>query len=188
MEILIAYFSQTGNTEKIARAIYEEALSQEHEVRLKSLADVTPESLTAYDLVFLGSACHDADLAKPVKRTRAEISPQPPFKLAGFTTHATYTPEGGETQQRLYKEWAGECVESFEHLKQEKGIDFLGYFSCQGAPSPPIEAFIHNRMVTHDGEWEAYLAEVRKHPNEGDFHKAKEFAQETLLQSEKVVA
>ena len=79
----------------------------ERQRRWRSLADITPESLTAYDLVFLGSACHDAGLAKPAKRTLAEITPQPSFKLAGLTTQATCTPEGGERQQRLYKERAG---------------------------------------------------------------------------------
>jgi len=182
LRILIAYFTQTGNTEKVAEAIHEEALSQGHEVHLRSLADITPESLTAYDLVFLGSACHDADLAKPAKRLLGDISPQPPFKLAGFTTHATYTPEGGERQRKLYEEWAGKCVESFQRLEQEKGIDVLGYFSCQGAPSPPIEAFIHSAIVTDDDEWETYLAEVRKHPDEDDFRRAAEFAQEILSQ------
>jgi flavodoxin len=34
MKILIAYFSETGNTAKIAQAIYEEVLSQGHEVHL----------------------------------------------------------------------------------------------------------------------------------------------------------
>jgi flavodoxin I len=188
LNVLIAYFTQTGNTEKIAAAIHQAVLARGHEADLKSVADITAESLTAYDLVFVGSACHDADLAKPVKRVLEEIDPRPSFQLAGFTTHATHTPEGGERQQVLHQDWAGKCVESFGRLEQEKGIDFLGYFSCQGKPSPPIEAFIHRTIVTNEEEWTAYLAEVRRHPNEDDFRKAAEFAREILVRSEKVAA
>jgi flavodoxin len=35
MNILIAYFSQTGNTAKVAQAIYKETSSQGHKVDLK---------------------------------------------------------------------------------------------------------------------------------------------------------
>jgi flavodoxin len=180
MNILIAYFSQTGNTAKVAQAIYEEALSQGYEVDLKKIAEITSNSLDAYDLVFLGSACHDTDLAKPVKRVLEGIASSPPFKLAGFVTHATYTPEGGTREREVYEEWAGRCVVSFNRTSQEKGIDFLGYFHCQGAPSSPIEEFIHNTIVTNDAEWEMYIEQVRKHPNTEDLQNAREFARQVL--------
>jgi flavodoxin len=102
MNILIAHFSQTGNTAKVAQAIYEETLSQGHKVDLKKIAEITSNSLDAYDLVFLGSACHDTDLARPVKRVLEGIASSPPFKLAGFVTHATYTPEGGKREREVY--------------------------------------------------------------------------------------
>jgi len=181
--ILIAYFTQTGNTEKIARAIYEEVLSQGHEVHLKRIDEIASEECNAYDLVFLGSACHDADLAKPVKRILQGMAQSALFKLAGFATHATYTPGGGERQRGLYEEWAGRCAESFERTSEEKEIELMGYFSCQGAPSPPIEAFIHRVIVTDEEEWEEYVAEVRTHPNEKDMEKAREFARAVLTRS-----
>ncbi|MCP4541356.1 MAG: hypothetical protein GY832_29850 [Chloroflexi bacterium] len=180
MNILIAYFSQTGNTTKVAQAIYEEVSSQDHEVHLREIGEITSDTLTAYDLIFLGSACHDTDLAKPAKRILGGIATLSPFKLAGFATHATYTPEGGTREQEVYEEWAGRCVVSFNQASQEKGIGFLGYFHCQGAPSPPIEAFIHNTIVTDEDEWKAYIEEVRKHPTKEDLQKAREFAQQVL--------
>ena len=150
MNILIAYFSQTGNTAKVAHAIREAVSSQDHRVRLQEIGEITSDTLTAYGLVFLGSACHDSDLAKPVKRILKEIASSPPFKLAGFVTHAAYTPEGGEREQEVYEEWASRCALSFHQASQEKQIEFLGYFHCQGAPSPPIEAFIRNTIVTDE--------------------------------------
>jgi flavodoxin len=183
LRILIAYFSQTGNTEKIARAIYQEVISKGHEVHLKRIDEITAEGLSDYDLNFIGSACHDADLAKPVKKVLEKIPQSPQFKLAGFVTHATHTPEGGERRRSLYEKWAGRCVESFERTSQEKGIDFLGYFSCQGAPSYPVEEFIHREIVPEKEEWEEYVSEVRKHPNEKDIENAKKFVRKILTES-----
>ncbi len=66
MKILIAYLSQTGNTEKIAKAIYEEA-SPAHEVETKKLEEVSAENLSGYDLIFIGSPIHAGNLAGAVK-------------------------------------------------------------------------------------------------------------------------
>jgi len=65
-------------------------------------------------------------------------------------------------------------------VSQEKQIAFLGYFHCQGAPSPPIETFIHNTIVTDKEEWESYIREVREHPNKADLQHARECAQRVL--------
>ena len=180
MNILIACFSQTGNTAKVARAIYEAVSSRGHEVYLREIGEVTAESLSDYDLVYLGSTCHDTDLARPVKRLVEDVGESPAFKLAGFVTHATQMPEDGERARELYERWAGNCIRSFRRVSEEKQIEFLGYFHCQGVPSPPIEAFIHNTIVTDDGEWETYIAEVRAHPNKEDLQKAGEFARQVL--------
>jgi flavodoxin len=180
MKIMIAYFSQTGNTAKVAQAIYEAAVFQDHKVYLEEVGEITPDGLTAYDLIFLGSACHDSDLAKPAKRVLGGIPSSPPFKLAGFATHAAYTSEGGEREREVYEEWAARCELSFHQASQEKQIEFLGYYHCQGAPSPPIEAFIRNTIVTDEGEWKTYIEEVKRHPDEEDLQQAREFARQVL--------
>jgi hypothetical protein len=61
---------------------------------------------------------------------------------------------------------------------------FLGYFSCQGAPSPPIEAFIHDQIIQDEEEWNGYLTEVRKHPNEEDLQNVKRFAHSVIDEAE----
>ena len=66
MKVLVAYYSETGNTEKIAGAIYGE-VSKEHEVHLKKIKEVTVDTLNDYDLVFLGSACHSTDFGSSKK-------------------------------------------------------------------------------------------------------------------------
>ncbi len=180
MKILIAYYSETGNTAQVARAIGEEVTSQGHEVTLREVGAVTADTLSVYDLVFLGSACHDADLARPVKQILDQIPASPSFKLAGFATHSSLLPEGGDRDRELYERWASGCPRSFEQASQEKEISFLGYFGCQGAPSPPIEQFIRSRILTDEDEWAVYIEEARKHPDEDDLSKAKEFAHKVM--------
>lgn len=176
MKVLVSYFSQTGNTERVAKAICKAVQSQGHEVDLSPVSEIAADSLDGYDLVFLGSACHSADLAQPVKQLLAGIPSSPTYKLAGFVTHSTMMPEGGERERELHERWASKCVVSLNQASEEKGIDFLGYFGCQGAPSPPIETFIHNTIVTDDDEWKVYINEVKKHPTQEDLEKVKEFA------------
>ena len=180
MKVLIAYYSETGNTAQVAQAIGEEMASQGHEVCLREVGAITADTLSAYDLVFLGSACHDAGLATPVKQILDQIPTSPSFKLAGFATHASHTPEGGDRQRELHERWASGCQRSFRQASQEREIVFLGYFGCQGTPSPPIEQFIHSMIVTDEDEWEEYVQEARKHPDEDDLRKAREFAREVM--------
>jgi flavodoxin I len=178
MKILVVFYSETGNTEKVARALYEIA-SRDYEVDLRKVSEVGPDTFKSYNLVFIGSACHDADLAAPVKKTLEALPDSPKFKLAGFFTHATYPSEGSQTRQTLFKEWAGKCVESFQHISEEKQINFQGYFNCQGAPIPPILDFIKRNIISPD-EWEEYEKEVMKHPTSEDLQSAKEFAREII--------
>ncbi|MDH5448688.1 MAG: flavodoxin domain-containing protein [Candidatus Bathyarchaeota archaeon] len=173
MKVLVAYYSETGNTEKVARAISEEA-SKDHEAYLEKIEDVTADALNNYDLVFLGSACHSTDLAAPVKRILNAIPHSPKFKLAGFFTHATSS--GG------FNRWASKCILSFQETSKEKRIDFKGYYNCQGAPSPPIQEFIKREIITSAAEWEGYFEEVMNHPTTEDLHKAREFARDILSQ------
>ena len=173
MKVLVAYYSETGNTEKVARAIFEET-SKKHEANLKRVDEITVDILNDYDVVFLGSACHSSDLASPAKRILDAIPKSPKFKLAGFFTHATSS--GG------FNRWASKCILSFQETSKEKSIDFKGYYNCQGAPSPPIQEFIKREVMISAVEMKEYFEKVMKHPTTEDLHKAREFARDILSQ------
>ncbi len=179
LKVLVAYYSMTGNTEKIAEALFEEA-SIKNEAYLKKVRDITIDSLNDYDLVFLGSACHSTDLAAPAKEMLNLLPNSPRFKLAGFFTHSTFTRESGGSASAYFNEWASRCIVSFEEVAKEKHIDFVGYFNCQGAPSPSIQEFIHNEIIKSDNDWKAYIDEAEKHPNSSDLQRAKEFARKVF--------
>ena len=179
MKILVTYFSQTGNTEKIAQAIHEVS-SKNHESTLKRLKKVKIEELDDFDLVFIGSPCHDVDLAKPALRFLKKIPNSPKFAISGFYTHSTFLPEGDEKILKLSERWSGKCSATFEKVKKEKNAKFKGYFRCQGIPTPGIEQFIHKTIIKDEEEWATFLEEVKKHPNENDIENAKKFAQDIL--------
>ena len=179
MKILVTYFSQTGNTEKIAQVIHEIS-SQNNESTLKKIKKVKVEELDDFDLIFIGSACHDSDLDKPVLKFLKKIPDSPRYAIAGFYTHSTFLPEGDERIIKLSERWSGRCSETFEDLKKEKNVNFKGYFRCQGIPSPPIEQFIHKTIIKDNEEWAEFLEEVKKHPNESDLENAKKFVQDIL--------
>jgi hypothetical protein len=149
-------------------------------VALEGVRALKPKGLTGYEVIFLGSPCHRADLAKPVKKLLERMETSPGAKLAGFVTHSTYTPEGGERQRKLHEQWAGKCVGTFEQACAAKGLVWSGYVGCQGAPSKPIEIFIRRAAIKDPVEWPAYIGEAKKHPDAQDEARARAFARDVV--------
>ena len=178
MNALVGYYSQSGNTEKIANAIYEE-LSNHYQASIEKLGSISPESMNDYDLVFIGSPCIDSDLAVPVKNFLNDLPTPPKFKLAGFYTHATLMTDD-DGQGGLFSKWAGMCLTTFEQTCESKQISFLGLFHCQGIPNPGIEQFIKQEIITDEKEWATYLPDIKTRPNEEDIENARSFAKEII--------
>ncbi|MDE0123167.1 MAG: flavodoxin family protein [Bryobacterales bacterium] len=65
--VLVAYFSQTGNTESMAEAVAEGARSEDADVVVKRIGDVTKADLEAADGIALGSPVHMGDVAVEVR-------------------------------------------------------------------------------------------------------------------------
>ncbi len=174
MKILVTYFTQTGNTGKIAQAIHDEA-SKEHKVDLKKIEEINADSLNQYDLVFIGAPCQLRDLAAPVKKILDSLPKSPKYMLAGFYTHGS-----SSSDKQNYEK----CITSFKKLSKEKQIDYLGCYDCQGCPSPPVQKIVYEYLkktknIT-DEEWEKLLEEGKKHPSPEDEQNAKIFARKVL--------
>ncbi|MEX2724056.1 MAG: flavodoxin family protein [Candidatus Freyarchaeota archaeon] len=174
MKILVSYFSQTGNTEKIAKAIHDE-VSKAHDVDLKKLEEVTADNLNDYDLVFIGSPCTMRDLAAPVKKLLDSLPSSPSYKIAGFYTHGA-PPEEKEDYQG--------CLATFQNCCKEKQIDFLGCFECQGFPTPQIHQIVTDYLIRNKGYTEERLKQrfekAKNRPNMEDEQNARAFAREVL--------
>lgn len=73
MKSLVIYFSQTGNTKKVAEAIYE-ALPQPKE--LKKLDEIKEaKSVADYDLVFIGFPVHSHSVPYRVENFLRQLPP-----------------------------------------------------------------------------------------------------------------
>ena len=178
MKALVTYFSQTGNTKLIAETI-SEVLSTQIEADICTVRSVDLDTLDKYDLLVVGTPCHDSDLAPPVKGFLDKLPDSPRFKLVGFFTHATNMPDS-ERNQQLYDQWAGRCIPSFESSCETKNIEYLGTFHCQGKASEPIEYFIHQEIITDEEEWNQYLPDLRTHPTAIDIENAEIFVLDIL--------
>ncbi len=170
MKILVSYFSQTGNTEKIAKGIYEEA-SQANEADLKKLEDVSAGDFAGYDFIFIGSPLHSGSLAAPVKEFLSNIQAGSSQKIAGFITH--FAP--AYPDQSMVK-----FTEPIQAACKEKRIEYKGCFDCQGALTETLHEMVKKKQNLSDEKWANMVKQMTGRPNEEDVAKAKRFAREVL--------
>jgi len=168
MKILIAYFSQTGNTEQIANAIHQE-VSGSHEADLAKVEEVSVDSLGGYDLAFVGSPIHGKGLAAPVSELMESLPEG--LKLAGFVTHASFAYE---------KDGFEKGMQSFDDICKQKNIAYLGAFDCEGRMSPMLQPMVQEARGVSDEEWAERMAKLDQHPSAEDEQKAKDFAREAI--------
>jgi flavodoxin len=170
MKVLVTYFSQTGNTEKIASAIHEEA-SKNHEVQSKQLKDISAADLAAFDFIFIGSPLHGGNLAAPVKEFLSSIKSGSGKKIAGFITHAA----DAYPDQDMAK-----FSEPIKAACKDSGMEFKGCFDCQGFLTEALHEMIKKSQKLTDEQWAARVEQMTGHPNGEDVQKAKTFTQTVL--------
>ena len=83
VSVLVAYHSQTGNTEKMAEAIAEGAIGEGVTVVMKKVTELTQADLEAADAVILGSPVHMGDVAVEVRQTLVDWS----YKFGFWRSH-----------------------------------------------------------------------------------------------------
>ena len=170
MNVLIVYASHTGNTEKIASAIYEEA-SQENNAVLKKLNDVDPNSLSEYDLVYIGSPINAGKIVKEIDEFLDKLSRLPKMKLAGFITHAA---------PAYPKQTIDQMTQPFVDVCKANDMEYKGCFSCQGYLADFMHEAVQKMQKAIDEEWQKKIKQMTGHPNADDEASAKDFARSVL--------
>lgn len=170
MKVLVAYFSQTGNTGKIAQAIYQE-VSQANDAEIKKLGDVDPESLSEYACVFVGSPIHAGKIAKEVADVLETIPSASTIKLAGFITHAA---------SAYPRQTIDDMSAPFEKACKDKGLTYKGCFNCQGYLADFMHEAVQKMQKADDDAWAEKIKQMTGHPNAEDEEKAKAFARSVL--------
>lgn len=170
MKILITYYSGTGNTEKIARAIKDSL--NDHEVDLFPVKDVDPTSLNSYDLIFLGSGIYGFNVSRKVT-SLIKKAPNLPPHIAYFYTH--------ESQ----KSWPKAFL-SVNKIVKNHDCTILGEFDCCGEnlveKAQEQREAMYSRMTPEEKEKaeNIYLNHVKGHPDQKDLENATNFAKEII--------
>ncbi|MFC2169078.1 flavodoxin family protein [Acidobacteriota bacterium] len=153
--ILVTYFSRTGNTQKIAEAIF---AGLEGEKTIKPTAEV--KETDEFSLIFIGFPVHSHSI--PFKTESLLRSLPAEKKVAFFSTH------GALTGSRLSRE----ALEYASVLASKAKT--LGTFSCRGKVS--LEALEVLKKSPEHKAWTEMAASASTHPDEGDLEDARAFA------------
>ena len=170
MKVLVTYFSQSGNTEKIAKAIYEQAI-QDYKTELKKFEDITPNDVAGYDFIFIGSPLHSGSLAAPVKECLGVLKASSGQKMAGFITHMA--PAYPEQDMEAF-------AEPIKATCKENGIEYKGCFDCQGFLAEAMHGAVQKKLNFDDDQWADMVKQMTGRPSEEDEGKAKAFAKTVL--------
>lgn len=159
--VLVAYMSMTGNTKKVAEAIYDEITCEKEIKPIKEVQDIG-----AYDLSFLGFPTHQFGPDKKAKELLGRHC-RDGRKVALFVTHCAPedTPEASEINAKF--------------REATVGANLVGFFDCQGQLAKGLELVM--RISTNKKiRFFAKNHHSEGQPDEARLMKARAFARDTL--------
>ena len=168
MKILVCYFSNTGNTEKVAINIAEGLETED--VEMKKIEDADPSSLKNYNLIVLGSGIYGGKLNKKVIDFMKQVTEYPSM-FAFFNTHQSAT-----SYQKAFKRIRSKL--------EENGSKVIGEFDCVGEnlgmPKETILGMLEKLPPEEKKRQEVILAKTVGHPDAQDLENAKAFGKSLI--------
>ena len=164
MKVLVTYRSTTGNTKKIAEAIYGEI---EVEKDIKNFSEV--ESLDDYDLVFVG---FPIEKFGPGEVTKKWLKEHVKGKKVGlFCTHGA--PETAPT----VPPW----LDAAKAKATDAGAEIVSFFNCQGELSQRVLDMLLDSDDPNIRRLGGFGREgTLGQPDESRVEKARDFSRETM--------
>jgi flavodoxin/ferredoxin len=150
MDINLIYFSQTGNTRKLAKNMAEVFKSKGHQTRLISYKKVNHTDFTNADVIGVGAPCFESQAPSIVREYLWDLPQLDQKKAFVFAT------SGGAPGKVLY---------DLSKPLMKKGADVIGGFLCRGTCFYPVPCLV---------------GRFPDRPNEVDFEKAQVFAKNLL--------
>jgi len=163
MNTLVTYWSQTGNTRKIAEAIYE-TLSCEKEI--KPFDEVV--SLEGFELTFIGFPVMKFGPPGQAKKFIDTLAKGRTIAL--FVTHATLSESRDPSQQDMLEKELNRCRAACAQS------DLVGMFHCQGELSEKIANELHASGILMLMEFAAWRPNTIGHPDHQEIEQAQDFA------------
>jgi len=161
MKVLVAYLSQTGNTGRVAEAIYDEIEADKEIRQLSEIPD-----LDGYDLVFFGFPVQAYGPAQPAREFLDRNSTGK--NIALFVTHAA-----AEDQEEL-PAWLAKCREA------AAGANILGLFNCRGELAQSTADLMLKSGDPKLEAWAQERLETIGQPDAERLERARAFARETM--------
>ncbi len=161
-KILVTYISQTGNTKKIAEAIFE---TLEGDKTINPMDEV--QEIEGYSLIFIGFPVHSHSVPYKIESWLRKIPEGK--KIALFSTHGSLP--GG----RL----ATEALEHAAVIASKAKV--LGTFSCRGKVSMAAMEVL-SKSPEHKA-WAEMAPSAQTHPDEADLDDARSFAKRIITLS-----
>jgi flavodoxin len=163
MKVLVAYFSETGNTEKLAKAVFEAVESSEKEIL--PIQEVT--GVDGYDVIFIGFPVHSHSVPDKVEAFAKKLAEGQ--KVAYFATHGSM--RGGEL-----------AVTAFYHaLNIAKNAVVLGTFGCRGKVKQKI---IDGLMEKAEHRaWAQEAQSAAGHPDKADLEDARDWVERMIIKA-----
>lgn len=154
---LVAYYSRTGNTQKIAETIF---AALEGKKTIKAVEDIKEEDLSEFSLIFMGFPVYSHSIPVAVEGFLKSIPAGK--KVAFFSTHGSLT--GGRLSR--------EAIEYATVLASQAKV--LGTYTCRGKVSPQA---LENLMKSPEHKaWAEMAASANTHPDTSDLEDAHSFA------------
>ncbi|MHA2035042.1 MAG: flavodoxin family protein [Promethearchaeota archaeon] len=167
MKILVTYYSQTGNTEKVAQSIYEGCEGED--IVIKPIKELDPNTLKDFELVFLGSGIYASRVNKSLGDL-IDVAQELPPKFVFFNTHAS---------KKAYQD-------GFRVVKEKIGENskIIAEFDCCGdnigIPESMRNSMLDRLPPDKRKEAEEHQQWLKGRPNEEDLENAKNFAQDLI--------
>jgi flavodoxin len=166
MNVLVTFYSETGNTQKVAEAIF---ASIQH-TRKKLLAIDQVEDIENHDLIFCGFPVINHGL--PVKITHFLQKIPLGKKLVFFATHGSL--RGGEKAISAF----------YAALSLAHGQTILGTFGCRGQVKfQLLDALMEQPQ---NRTWAREAQSANDHPDSSDLEDARSFAELMLHSAENI--
>ena len=158
-KVLVAYYSQTGNTEKVAQAIYD-AIPCEKEI--KNMDEI--EEVREYDLIFCGFPVQAHSVPLKAGAFIKQLSKDQ--RTAFFSTHGSL--RGGQFPKQAIEDALGMATRA----------TVIGTFCCRGKVRPEIIDALA-KQPAHEA-WIDEAHGAHEHPTPADLQDAADFAGEII--------
>ena len=156
MKALVTFVSETGNTEKLARAIHEGIVGSDKEIA--PLSKVGPSD--DYDVFFVGFPVQGGSVPEPAAGFLKNVSDGK--MVAFFATHGSL--RGGQL-----------AITAFHHaITLAPQAKIIGTFGCRGQVRPDLLETLLNQPA-HKG-WALEAQSAAGHPDDADLDDARGFA------------